>query len=145
MFHIPSRKERKESKLYEGAAQLQTVDISSKSQEVNTLPKDFNYNPAYKFLNPFREGDVIVLEKEKSERYSKVSGLTTTLKGTISKILSEDLVNLSYWETDPPVIKTVPVNHVKLNDTNSFIVKMRYSILKVVRFIRIKLKFTMDF
>lgn len=143
MLNIPSRKERNNKKAFDSGP-LQDIEVTNRSQEVNDL-SGFDYNPAYKSLNLFREGDSVNLDITKHSRYSKAQGLTSELKGTISKVLSEDLVNVSYWETDPPVIKTVPVNHVILHESNPLMSKFRFTLLKVVRRVRILLGFTKDF
>jgi hypothetical protein len=145
MFNIPSRKERTQAKMFGDTSPLQSVTMGSKSQEVNDLAPDFDYNPSMKVLNVFREGDVIILDKAKSPRYSKIGGLVADLKGSIGRILSEDLVNISYWDTDPPVIKTVPVNHLTLHSSNSILAKVRYKILSIIRKIRVMFKRTQDF
>src|SRR5690554_1261545 len=142
MLNIPSRKERNNKKAFD-IGPLQDVSFTTHSQEVNDLG-EFDYNPAWKSINPFRERDVVTLDVSKHSRYSKAQGLTSELKGTISKVLSEDLVNVSYWETDPPIIKTVPVNHVTLHSSNSILTKIRFKLLRVVRRIRIMFNFTKD-
>lgn len=144
MFNIPSRKERTQSKMFGDSSPLQSIEMSNKSQEVNDLGS-FDYNPAMRVLNVFREGDIVTLDKSKHSRYNKVNGLSDKLEGSISKVLSEDLVNISYWETDPPVIKTVPVNHVLFHYSNSFLNRVRYKFLSVVRKLRILFKLTQDF
>ncbi len=144
MFNIPSRKDRAQAKMFGDSSPLQSIEMSNRSQEVNDLGS-FDYNPSMKILNPYSEGDSILLKMNKNSRYGKVNGLSANLSGSISKVLSEDLVNISYWETDPPVIKTVPVNHLVLHSTNGIIAKLRHKALSIVRKLRILFKLTQDF
>jgi hypothetical protein len=82
-----------------------------KASEIKPFKK--GYHP----LNPFKLEDKVILHVRHHDRYELIEGITDTMIGSVSEILGNNMVNISYWDTRPSVIKNVPVYSVKLADT----------------------------
>lgn len=100
-----------------------------KSSEIQPYKK--GYNP----LNPFKVEDKVILYLNHHDRFDLIEGITETMVGSISETLGNNMVNISYWDTRPSVIKNVPVYSVKLapGKVNSFKVKLRHFFIKLLR------------
>lgn len=100
-----------------------------KSSEIQPYKK--GYNP----LNPFRIEDKVILYVRHHDRFDLIEGITETMVGSISEVLGNNMVNISYWDTRPSVIKNVPVHSVVLatGKVNSFKTKIRYYFIKLLR------------
>jgi hypothetical protein len=82
-----------------------------KASEIKPFKK--GYHP----LNPFRLEDKVILHTCHHDRYGLIEGITSTMIGSVSEILGNNMVNISYWDTRPSTIKNVPVHSIKLADT----------------------------
>lgn len=72
------------------------------------------YKQGYNPLNPFKVEDKVILSVQDHERYKLIEGITETMVGSISEVLGNNMVNIAYWDTQPSVIKNVPVTSVRL-------------------------------
>lgn len=76
------------------------------------------YKQGYNPLNPFKVEDKVILRTQDHKRYSLIEGITPTMVGSVSEILGNNMVNIAYWDTQPSVIKNVPVTSVTLAKGN---------------------------
>lgn len=100
-----------------------------KSSEIQPYKK--GYNP----LNPFRTEDKVILYTRHHDRFELIEGITDNMVGSISEVLGNNMVNISYWDTRPSVIKNVPVYSINLatGKINSFKTKFRVFFIKLLR------------
>jgi hypothetical protein len=91
-----------------------------KASEIKPFKK--GYNP----LNPYRLEDKVILHVRHHDRYELIEGITDTMVGSVSEILGNNMVNISYWDTRPSCVKNVPVYSIYLAPKqNTFKTKVR--------------------
>lgn len=76
------------------------------------------YKQGYNPLNPFKIEDKVILHTQDHVRYSLIEGIKPNMIGNISEVLGNNMVNIAYWDTQPSVIKNVPVTSVTLANKN---------------------------
>lgn len=117
---IPEEKVKKSKKTW-----FNVNDI--KESEIKPYKKE--YHP----LNPFRMEDKVILKLGDHKRFDLIEGITPSMVGNISELLGNNMVNISYWDTKPSVIKNVPVTSVFLSKNNHIKVKIRVFFIKLLR------------
>ncbi len=118
-----------------------TVDIEKKPKKVknkynaNDLKESEieRYKKGYNPLNPFKIEDKVTLNVSKHERYALVEGLTSIMEGSICEVLGNNTVNIAYWDTDPSVIKNVPVSHVEISKKANLLNRLRNLFIRLIR------------
>jgi hypothetical protein len=93
------------------------------------------YKKGYNPLNPFKIEDKVILRLQDHDRYSLIEGITPHMVGSISEVLGNNMVNIAYWDTQPSVIKNVPVTSVRLasNKRNKLTVAIRVLFKVILR------------
>lgn len=90
--------------------------------------------PTHNTINPFREGDVVVLSRDAKSRFQSIIGNPLEL-ARISGNIGNFQCNISFWDSLPSTVKNVHIRDLTLAPINTFKTKVRYNFLSVVHFI----------
>lgn len=115
---------------------------------VNDIPQSEikPFKKGYHPLNPYRLEDKVILHINHHDRFELIDSdfigikdkvFNETLVASVSEILGNNMVNISYWDTKPSVIKNVPVYSIRLApEQNSLKTKIRVFFINLLRKIK---------
>lgn len=102
--------------------------------KANDLSKEEVISPCYDYhnsLNPFKEGDIVVLDRSAKVRFSYIIGKENEL-GRVSAAIGNVQINVAFWDSLPSTVKNVQIRDITLAKTNKFKAKLRYRLLSIV-------------
>lgn len=118
----------------------ETKSVGSHFENVNKLSEEetqeIELDKETKFdniLNPYGLEYRVVLDKETSERFTYAVGLHSSSVAKVSKILSKNYVNISYWEVFPNVFKNVHISQLSLYERSPIKHKIKHFFSKLIR------------
>ena len=69
--------------------------------------------PSDNSQNPFQVGDKVRIIT-KNKRYKEIENFDYNMIGNVSKIFDNEHIDIGFWDTNPGVIKKIPLKHVEL-------------------------------